>query len=339
MNINELKKEIDAAITQIKNENDCATFHQKYLSKSGIITNQMATIKDLPADQRGKFGADINILKRDTESRLFILQSQIKERELNNKLMQDNLVDITIPDITRETGSLHPITRIAREVEEVFASMGFHIESGREIVTEYENFESVNVPNNHPARDMQDTFWLSNGNVLKTHTSALQNILLKKHGPSFSAIFPGRCYRNENLDATHEMAFFQVEGMMVGENITISNLIYFLKTALTTVFKKEIDVRLRPGFFPFTEPSFEFDMSCIFCGTKDGCSICKKSGWIEFCGCGMIHPNVLEMGGVDPNKYQGFAFGFGLTRLVMMKYGISDIRVFNSGNLEALKSI
>jgi len=339
MNLNSLKTEIDKELGTLKTDSDCATFHQKYLSKSGVITNLMGTIKDLDPAQRGKFGAEINVLKRDTESRLFTLQAQIKDRELNEKLMQDKLVDITIPDLTREVGSLHPITRIAREVEQVFASMGFHIESGREIVTEYENFESVNVPANHPARDMQDTFWLSNGNVLKTHTSALQNILLKKYGPTFGAIFPGRCYRNENLDASHEMAFFQVEGMMVGENITISNLIYFLKTALTTVFKKDIEVRLRPGFFPFTEPSFEFDISCVFCSSRDGCSVCKKSGWIEFCGCGMIHPRVLEMGGVDPNKYQGFAFGFGLTRLVMMKYGIGDIRVFNSGNVEALKAI
>ncbi|MCL2755758.1 MAG: phenylalanine--tRNA ligase subunit alpha [Firmicutes bacterium] len=338
MDLNKLRTQIESEIVALKTDADCVTFHQKFLGKNGMITDLMSTLRNLEPEMRGKVGAEINTLKRDTESRLFTLQREIKDRELNEKLMQDKLVDITIPNINHEVGSFHPITRISREVEEVFQSMGFHIENGREIVTEYENFESLNVPANHPARDMQDTFWLSNGDVLKTHTSALQNILLKKHGPVFGAIFPGRCYRNENLDATHEMAFFQVEGMMVSENISISNLIYFMKTALTAVFKKDIKVRLRPGFFPFTEPSFELDASCIFCN-QVGCSICKQSGWIEFCGCGMIHPRVLEMGGVDPNKYQGFAFGFGLTRLAMMKYGIEDIRVLNSGNLDSLRAI
>jgi phenylalanyl-tRNA synthetase alpha chain len=185
---------------------------------------------------------------------------------------------------------------------------------------------------------MQDTFWLSNGQVLKTHTSASQNRLLKKYGPEFRAIFPGRCFRNEAVDASHENTFFQVEGLMVGENVSVANLIYFMKQALTAVFQKDINVRLRPGFFAFVEPGFELDASCMFCGGS-GCSICKHTGWIEFCGCGMIHPNVLLMGGVDPTKYQGFAFGFGLTRLAMMKYGINEIRHFNSGNLEFLRSI
>jgi len=173
---------------------------------------------------------------------------------------------------------------------------------------------------------------------LRTHTSTLQNYFLKKYGPEFRAISVGRCFRNEAVDASHENTFFQVEGMMIGKDISIANLIYFLKNALTAVFKKEIKVRLRPGFFSFVEPGFEFDMSCIFCDAK-GCSVCKHSAWIEFCGCGMVHPNVLKMGGVDPEKYQGFAWGFGLTRLAMMKYGINEIRHFNSGNLEFLRSV
>jgi phenylalanyl-tRNA synthetase alpha chain len=181
---------------------------------------------------------------------------------------------------------------------------------------------------------MQDTFWLENGLLLKTHTSASQNWLLKKYGPVFRAIFPGRCFRNEAIDASHENTFFQVEGMMVGKDISIANLIYFMRAALAAVFKKDIKIRLRPGFFSFTEPSFELDASCMFC--ESGCSVCKKSGWVEFCGCGMIHPNVLKMGNIDPTKYQGFAFGFGLTRLAMLKYGVDDVRVFNSGSLEQL---
>lgn len=232
-------------------------------------------------------------------------------------------------------GTLHPITIVQRELEAIFSSMGFAVEDFSEVVTEYNNFEAVNIPKHHPARDMQDTYYLDNGQVLKTHTSAAQNAILRKYGAPCRAIFPGRCFRNEALDASHETTFFQMEGMMVDENISISNLIYFMETMLSEVFKKEITVRLRPGFFPFVEPGFELDIQCPFCGGK-GCATCKHGGWIELCPCGMIHPRVLEMGGVDPERYTGFAFGLGLTRLAMMQFGIHDIRMLNSGNLKAL---
>ena len=204
------------------------------------------------------------------------------------------------------------------------------------IETEYNNFEAVNIPKSHPARDMQDTFYLDNGQLLKTHTSASQNRIMKKYGAPLRVIFPGRYYRNEELDASHENTFFQLEGMMIDEDVSISNLIYFMKTMLTEIFQKEINVRLRPGFFPFTEPSFELDISCPYCGGK-GCKVCKQGGWIELCPCGMIHPNVLKMGGIDTEKYKGFAFGLGLSRLAMMNYDITEIRLLNSGNIKALK--
>jgi len=313
------------------------------------IKQQMDGLRDLEPSKRAEMGAKLNTRKREIEEKLFKAQKDARVREVNERLQGDALVDITVPligiassqaprkDVSLR-GHLHPITRVQREVEEVFASMGFIIEEGAEIATEFENFDSLNTPKHHPARDMQDTFWLDNGQVLRTHTSTLQNYFLKKYGPEFRAISVGRCFRNEAVDASHENTFFQVEGMMVGKDISIANLIYFLKNALTAVFKKEIKVRLRPGFFSFVEPGFEFDMSCIFCDAK-GCSVCKQSAWIEFCGCGMVHPNVLRMGGVDPEKYQGFAWGFGLTRLAMMKYGINEIRHFNSGNLEFLRSV
>jgi phenylalanyl-tRNA synthetase alpha chain len=214
--------------------------------------------------------------------------------------------------------------------------MGFTVEDGNEVETEYNNFEAVNVPKFHPARDMQDTFYLNNGQVLKTHTSASQNRIMRKYGAPLKAIFPGRCFRNEELDASHENTFFQMEGMMIDKNVSISNLIYFMKTMLSEVFEKEVNVRLRPGFFPFVEPGFELDSSCPYCGGK-GCRVCKNSGWIELCPCGMIHPNVLKMGGIDPDEYQGFAFGLGLSRLVMMTYGFGDIRNLNSGDLKVLE--
>ena len=214
--------------------------------------------------------------------------------------------------------------------------MGFYVEDGNEIETEFNNFEDVNIPKNHPARDMQDTFYLSNGQVLKTHTSAAQNRIMKKYGAPLKVIFPGRCFRNEQLDASHENTFFQTEGMMIDENISISNLIYFMKQMLSSVFGKELNVRLRPGFFPFVEPGFELDCSCPYCGGK-GCNVCKQGGWIELCPCGMIHPEVLKMGGINIEKYQGFAFGLGLSRLTMMNFNIKDIRTLNGGNLKALK--
>jgi len=349
MNLKELETQIKVNLNELKTELDCNNFHAQYLGKSGEITAHLNNLRNLAPEERSETGKVINILKRETEQSLFKLQKEIKEREINQKLMNDKLVDITIPDLQHTTGSLHPITRTQREVEDAFRSMGFIIEQGNELVTEYECFTSLNVPENHPARDMQDTFFLEKKNisfnekvcekqVLRTHTTAMHSKLYKKYGPEFRAIFPGRCYRNESVDASHDMAFFQVDGLMVGKDISIANLIYFMKEVLSTIFKKEIKVRLRPGFFPFTEPSFELDASCIFCD-QAGCSVCKQSGWIEFCGCGMTHPNVLEMGGIDPTKYTSFAFGFGLTRLVMMKYDVHDIRVFNSGNIEILKSI
>ena len=213
--------------------------------------------------------------------------------------------------------------------------MGFTVEDGNEIETEYNNFEAVNIPKNHPARDMQDTFYLENGQVLKTHTSAAQNRIMKKYGAPLKAIFPGRCFRNEELDASHENTFFQIEGMMIDKDVSVANLIYFMKEMLTNVFGKEINVRLRPGFFPFVEPGFELDISCPYCDGK-GCRVCKHGGWIELCPCGMIHPNVLKMGGIDPEKYQGFAFGLGFSRLAMMNYDITEIRLLNSGNIKAL---
>ena len=221
--------------------------------------------------------------------------------------------------------------------------MGFTVEDYSEIVTDYECFEALNIPPFHPARDMQDTYYLDNGQLLKTHTSAAQNAIYKKYrdalineGKPIKAVFPSRCFRNEATDACHENTFFQMEGVMVGEDISIANLIYFMKTMLSEVFDNYgLKVRLRPGFFPFVEPGFELDISCQICGGK-GCPSCKHSGWLELCPCGMIHPNVLREGGIDPEKYSGFAFGLGLTRLAMMKYGIKDIRDLNSGSLAAL---
>jgi len=298
----------------------------------------MAGLKDLLPEQRAEAGKRFNELKRAVEVQFFQKQAILRARAVNEKLKNAPLIDITVPEIKKMEGSLHPITHLTRRIAEICSSMGFIVVDGNEIVTEFENFDAVNIPFDHPARDMQDTFWLTNGKLLKTQTSAMQNEILKKYGPVVSAIFPGRCYRNEATDASHEFSFFQCEGMMVGKDISIANLIYVMKTLLTEVYGREIEVRLRPGFFPFVEPGFELDASCPFCH-GNGCSVCKHSGWIEFGGCGMIHSNVLSKADINPNEYQGFAFGFGLTRMAMTQYAVSDVRLFNSGNLEFLRGI
>lgn len=305
-----------------------------FLGKKGKITELMQNLRDLSAEQKREAGISINTFKQKVEAMLQEKTQQLDRLELQREINSAERIDITVP-CEEKIGSLHPITIVQKEVEEIFKSMGFVVEDGNEVETEYNNFDSVNVPRNHPARDMQDTFWLSNGQVLKTQTSAGQNRILRKYGAPCRVIFPGRCFRNENVDASHENTFFQLEGMMVGTDISVANLIYFMKTMLSKVLKKDINVRLRPGFFPFVEPGFELDVSCPFCDGK-GCPTCKQGGWIELCPCGMIHPEVLRMGGIDTTKYQGFAFGLGLTRLAMMKYNIKEIRTLNSGNIKFL---
>ena len=277
----------------------------------------------------------INELKQKVEEGVNALKEKAKEEELLRQLQNDKRIDYTLP-VDTKTGSLHPRTILQKQIVDTFVSMGFIIEDGNEIETEYNNFDAVNVPASHPARDMQDTFWLDNGELLKTQTSAAQNRILRTYGPKCRVLFPGRCFRNEALDATHENTFFQIEGVVVDENVSVANLIYFMKEMLKGVFKKDINVRLRPGFFPFTEPSFELDATCPLCNGR-GCGACSHTGWMELCPCGMIHPNVLKEAGVDTEKYNGFAFGLGFDRLVMIKTGLDDIRHLTSGNIKLLK--
>ena len=332
--INQIKMEFEKQIVEANSMEKIEEMRVSFLGKKGKITELMQGLKDVMAEKRREVGIAINNLKQYIEGLIEGKIKEAKEIELQKEINSAERIDITLP-LGEKLGSLHPITIVQKEVEEIFKSMGFVVEDGNEVETEFNNFDAVNVPRNHPARDMQDTFWLDNGEVLKTQTSAGQNRILRTYGAPCRVIFPGRCFRNESVDASHENTFFQLEGMMVGKDINVANLIYFMKTMLSKVLKKEVDVRLRPGFFPFTEPSFELDVTCPFCGGK-GCPTCKQGGWIELCPCGMIHPEVLRMGGVDTTKYQGFAFGLGLTRLAMMKYGIKEIRTFNSGNLPLL---
>lgn len=337
----ELKEKFVSELEKIDNLADIENIRVSYLGKKGSVTDLLKGMKELSNDERKVFGQKVNELKGLVNEKITEKTQELKEKEIQKEIELMPEFDLSMPPVM-DRGSYHPITLVQRECERIFKSMGFTVEDYSEIVTDYECFESLNIPKHHPARDMQDTYYLTNGQLLKSQTSAAQNAIYKKYrdalvndGVPIKAIFPGRCFRNEATDACHENTFFQMEGVMVDKNISISNLIYFMKTMLSEVFQKDIKVRLRPGFFPFVEPGFELDISCLICG-GEGCPSCKHSGWLELCPCGMIHPEVLNAGGIDPDEYTGFAFGLGLTRLVMMKYGIKDIRDLNSGSLKTL---
>lgn len=334
MTMEELRTQFYADLKEADSTEAFDALRVRYLGKKGEITGLLKNMGTIAPDQRREYGAKVNQLKDEAELAITNAIADAHARELQEKIAATECYDLTLP-VSSVEGSYHPITLVQREVEQIFASMGFTIEDYDEIVDDYHCFEALNIPKHHPARDMQDTYYLSTGQLLKTHTSAAQNAIMRKYGAPLRAIFPGRCFRNESTDACHENTFFQMEGIMIDENISISNLIYFMKTMLSEVFQKDIRVRLRPGFFPFVEPGFELDISCLICG-GEGCPSCKNSGWLELCPCGMIHPNVLEAGGIDTKRYTGFAFGLGLTRLAMMKYGVKDIRDLNSGNLKSL---
>ena len=339
--LEEIRARANAELEALSELPQLEDFRVRVLGKKGELTGILKSMGSLSPEERPKMGQLANEVRQSIEASLASKMQELKAREMQREIESTPLFDVSMPaDLTR--GSYHPITLVQRQCETIFKSMGFTVEDYSEIVTDYECFESLNIPKHHPARDMQDTYYLENGQLLKSQTSAAQNAIYKKYrdalvndGVPIKAIFPGRCSRNEATDACHENTFFQMEGVMVDKNISISNLIYFMKTMLSQVFQRDIRVRLRPGFFPFVEPGFELDINCLICG-GEGCSSCKHSGWLELCPCGMIHPEVLKAGGIDPEAYTGFAFGLGLTRLAMMKYGIKDIRDLNSGSLKSL---
>lgn len=336
--ISQLKKKFEDKLAEIAAAAELEDVRVSFLGKNGSITGLLKQMGSVSAEEKKAFGQSVNELKVYASEKISEKLAELHKLEVEREINAMPDFDVAMPaDLDR--GSYHPITLVQRKCENIFRSMGFTVEDYSEVVTDYECFESLNIPKFHPARDMQDTYYLENGQLLKSQTSAAQNAIYRKYrdalvneGKPIKAIFPGRCFRNESTDACHENTFFQMEGVMVDKNISISNLIFFMKTMLSEVFERDIKVRLRPGFFPFVEPGFELDINCLICG-GEGCPSCKHSGWLELCPCGMIHPNVLREGGIDPDEYTGFAFGLGLTRLAMMKYGVKDIRDLNGANL------
>src|SRR6202451_3017209 len=301
------------------------------LGRKGALAQISKEFGKLAPEERARVGKLLNSVKQDLECEYEDKKRRFEQAELAERLANE-WIDVTLPAPGIRPGSLHPITHLQNEIEDLFTSLGFAVLYGPEVETEEHNFDALNIPPTHPARDMQDTFWLSDGHLLRTHTSPVQVRGMRELGPPLRMIAPGRVFRNEEVDASHEHTFYQLEGMMIDRQVSVANLIYFMKTLLSSIFKREVTVRLRPGYFPFVEPGFELDINCLICGGV-GCPVCKHSGWVELLPCGLVNPNVLRMGGIDPGQWDGFAVGLGVTRLAMMRYGIDDIRWLQSGDL------
>ncbi len=333
--IAEIEAEVATKVADTHEVDALRSLDTAILGKKGTLGSLIAGIKDYPPEQRGQVGQTINAAKKRVKEVIDTRQAQLQQAAAKAESAQATAFDPTLPGKRAPLGSVHPVTAVQWEVERIFERLGFTVEAGPEMESEHNNFEALNIPATHPARDMQDTFWVKNGMVLRTHTSPVQHRSMKKFGAPLRVIAPGRCFRYETIDASHENTFHQVEGLLIDRDISIANLIAMATTLLNEVMNREVKIRVRPGFFPFVEPGIEIDMNCEICDGA-GCATCKKSGWIEVLPAGMVHPYVLEAGGIDTEIYTGFAFGLGLTRLAMMKYGIRDIRVLNAGDIRPI---
>lgn len=341
--IEKIRQQALSDIGRCQSEKELEQIRFKYLGrKDGQLTAVLRSLSELPEEQRQAIGSLANKTQAEVEKAL-----QKKKAKISSVgATQTGHFDVTVPGVKPAIGHLHPLTRIRLEVQEIFKSMGFMAREGNELTDLYYNFLSLNFPDNHPAMDSYDTFFikedpkkkikLEERRVMRAHTSNMQVRIMEQNKPPLKVIVPGRCFRHEATDASHEHTFHQIEGFVVDENISIANLVYTQKVLLSKIFGQEVKVRLRPGYFPFVEPGFELDCSCIICGGK-GCSVCKRTGWVELIPCGMIHPQVLESAGYPKGKYTGFAFGMGWSRLAMMKYEIDDIRLFMGSDMRFLQ--
>ncbi len=337
--LEKIKKEAEHAIADATSLEVLESVREKFFSRKAgeftVVAKQMSNLSDT---ERKNAGQKMNEVKMEIERGI-----EKKKKEFEDKIWdairETEALDVTAPRLDKEKpGHLHPMTITHTELEDLFTSMGFMVLDGPELESEYYNFDALNIPGDHPARDSQDTFFIKDHEdwVMRTHTSPVQIRAMQKYGAPLRAVVSGRCFRNEATDASHEHTFYQMEGLVIDKNISIGNLIGVMKELLRGVLRKDVEVRLRPGYFPFVEPGFELDMKCLVCGGS-GCGACKHSGWIETLPCGLVHPRVIEAGGLDPKGWTGFAFGLGSMRLCMQKYGIEDIRHLHSGNLDFLE--
>lgn len=336
--IGEIKKQVLEEIAKVKSSDALFDLEKKYLGRKSEFVGFLKNLKNLAPEERKQIGELANKTKLEI---LDIINGKKADLSKTGPSAEKEKIDVTIPGKRKGIGHLNPISIVRRDIEDIFTGMGFEIADGPEVETEFYNFDALNMPKDHPARDMQDTFWLKqkSGNdklLLRTHTSNVQIRYMTSHKPPFRIIAPGKTFRREATDAKHEHTFYQFEALVVDKNINVANFKFIAKTFFAQFFGRELDVRLRPSFFPFTEPSFEFDITCAICGGK-GCSTCGHSGWLEIGGAGMVNQRVFEAVGYKRNEYQGFAWGFGLPRLAMLKYKIDDNRHFHSGDLRFTK--
>ena len=306
----------------------------RWLGKKGTLTEQLKTLGALPAAERPAAGQKINEAKQQVEAAIVARKDTLETERVERELLSGR-VDVTLPGRGEERGALHPVTRARIRIESLFRRAGFDVATGPEIEDDFHNFEALNIPADHPARAMHDTFYFPDGRLLRTHTSPVQIRALVSRGAPLAVIAPGRVYRSDS-DVTHTPMFHQLEGLMVGPDVSFANMRAILHNFVQAYFEKDLKMRLRPSFFPFTEPSAEVDMSCVFCDGA-GCRICKHTTWLEIAGCGMVHPNVLEASGVDPEKFTGYAFGMGIDRLAMLRYGVNDLRLLFENDLRLLQ--
>lgn len=333
--LQQLKEEVLGKIADAADVKELNDVRVAYLGKKGPITDLLKGMGKLPAEERPKMGALVNEMRQEVTEKLEA-RKEVLEAEAITKQLEAEAIDVTLPGRPVKLGNAHPLTRVIEEIEDLFISMGYAIAEGPEVEKDYYNFEALNLPKGHPARDMQDSFYITEDILLRTHTSPVQARTMEaKGGEPIRIICPGKVYRRDNDDATHSHQFMQIEGLVVGEGIRMSDLKGTLTVFAKKMFGEEREIRLRPSFFPFTEPSVEMDISCFKCGGK-GCNVCKGTGWIEILGAGMVHPNVLEMAGYDSKKLSGFAFGMGPERIAMLKYGVDDIRQFYTNDTRFL---
>ena len=333
--LNRIKAE---ALSQISADIDDAALESlrvKYLGKKGELTAVLRGMGQLSPEERPVVGQIANEVRAEIEAAITAKKQELSVKALENKLIAEKL-DVTVPGNTRKVGHRHPLTLVQRDLEDIFMGMGFSIAEGPEVEYDYYNFQALNIPENHPARDTQDTFYITENILLRSQTSPVQARTMEVQKPPIRIISPGRVYRSDAMDATHSPLFHQMEGLVVDEGITMGDLKGMLETFAKAEFGEDTRIRFRPHHFPFTEPSAEVDISCFACGGK-GCRLCKGEGWIEILGAGMVHPNVLSMCGIDPEKYSGFAFGLGLERVTMLKYHIDDIRMFYENDVRFIE--
>lgn len=335
--LEQLKTELNERLAAASSVKDLEDVRLAFLGKKGSLTLILSDLKNLSLEEKKEIGPKLQQLKQEAEEKITQQKEQIVTRDAQAATLRLQSFDVTASVPNAQTGHIHPYTQFIEEIQDIFLSMGYEIWDGPELESDYNNFTALNIPQDHPARDMYDTFWTNEpGKLLRTHTSTVQVKAMRNKKPPFAGVAPGRTYRHEAVDASHDFMFMQCEGLVVDKGITIAHLFATAQAFLKTLFKKDsLDIRIRPGFFPFVEPGFEIDMRCVFC--KTGCSVCKQSTWIEVFPAGLVHPNVLRAGGIDPEIYSGFAWGFGLTRLAMLRYGIDDIRLFHSGKLKFLE--